>query len=250
MAAVLAHSEREQSPGAPSGGGWRALLDLSVPEFAWEFLRRNPDYRANYARASAGEQALQDRWGLKFPADPRLPADRAGVFWRPEVAPGVVVPLQEARLRSARALPAQASKAVSRRDEDGLHLRLASGLQLLLRGEARPESPLVVMLAFDEDFGLRVRAVEALERLWKGRSETPSRLTAGQRARLARSLLALDGSLRHDSYRAIAEEIFDAPAPLSADFRTASVRDVTIRLVRSGRSLMSGGYLKLLKAGL
>ncbi len=48
------------------------LRDLSSPNLAWEFLRRNPEYRADYAnpqfRAAleAGSTGPERRWGLRF----------------------------------------------------------------------------------------------------------------------------------------------------------------------------------------
>jgi hypothetical protein len=48
------------------------LQDLSAPGLAWEFLRRNVDYRADYAnpdiRAAldAGAAGSTRRWGLRF----------------------------------------------------------------------------------------------------------------------------------------------------------------------------------------
>lgn len=53
----------------------RALNRLERQGFAWEFLRRNPDYRSDYNRLrSAPARALGDsqgsatpQWGLRFP---------------------------------------------------------------------------------------------------------------------------------------------------------------------------------------
>ena len=48
--------------------------DLTIAEFAAEFLRRDPDYRQDFYSLSdggkcAGEAAaLAQRWGLRFPA--------------------------------------------------------------------------------------------------------------------------------------------------------------------------------------
>jgi len=254
MAAPLARSGPDGPPGGGGDGGWPSLSRLTVPGFAWEFLRRNPDYRAEFARGGtpdgAGEARLSDRWGLRFPVDPALPAARAEVFWREDVAPGLVVRMIADAAGQGRPTRAPQALGRPRRGEDGLHLRLAAGLQLLLRGEARPDGPVLVVLSFDQDFGLRVRAVEALQRVVMGRGQPRSRLTSAQRTRLARSLMALDGALREDSYRDIARTIFGAEALEREDWRTASVRDVTIRLVRTGKGLMRGGYLKLLRMGL
>lgn len=254
MAAPLARSRPDGPSGGGGDGGWPSLARLTVPGFAWEFLRRNPDYRAEFARAwntgGAGEARLDDRWGLRFPVDPALPAQNAEVFWREDVAPGIVVPMVAGAAGQGRPARTPSPVGIPRRGEDGLHVRLAAGLQLLLRGEAKPEGPVLVVLGFDQDFGLRVRAVETLQRLSTGRAQPRSRLTSAQRTRLARSLVALDGALRNDSYRTIAGAVFGAEAMEREDWRTASVRDATIRLVRTGRALMRGGYLKLLKLGL
>jgi Proteobacterial transcriptional regulator-like domain len=68
----------------PDGAGWRSqsatayLDDAERAGFAWEFLRRDPDYRLDYermglhlARETSTELevalALAKRWGLKFP---------------------------------------------------------------------------------------------------------------------------------------------------------------------------------------
>ncbi|OYX01848.1 MAG: hypothetical protein B7Z12_13255 [Caulobacter vibrioides] len=128
-------------------------------------------------------------------------------------------------------------------------MRLASGLQLLFRGDAAPDGPLMIVLSYDEDFNLRVRAVDALRRATQTDAPPRSRFSTEQRARLARSLFALDGSLRAQSYRDIAAGLFGDENLDSDAFKTSSLRDVTIRLVRRGRSLMAGGYLKLLRAG-
>lgn len=254
MAAPLARSRPDGPPGGGGDGGWPSLARLTVPGFAWEFLRRNPDYRAEFARdrisGGAGEPRLDGRWGLRFPVDPMLPASSAEVFWREDVAPGLVVPMIADTAGQGRPARSPATVGRPRRGEDGLHMRLAAGLQLLFRGDARPDGPVLVVLSFDQDFGLRVRAVEALQRASAGQGQPRSRLTAAQRTRLVRSLVALDGALREDSYRDIARTVFGAEALEREDWRTASVRDVTIRLVRTGKALMRGGYLKLLRQGL
>ncbi len=49
-----------------------ALSRLDRAGFAWEFLRRNPDYRADYKRVvregqgGAADAAVGERWGLCF----------------------------------------------------------------------------------------------------------------------------------------------------------------------------------------
>lgn len=246
MAASRASTGVGRPPGGAFGGGWRALLGLTVPALCWEFLRRNPDYRAEFERHERYGGAIDRRWGLSAAADPTLSADEGRVVWRADVAPGLVVPVEPAafgRPRSSRVL-----RSTPIAGEDGDHIRLPSGLQVQFRGGARPTQPLVVVLAYDEDFRLRVRAADALRRADLTDTPPRSRLSSTQRERLARALFALDGALGRRSYREIAQDLFGGDLA-GSDFKTASVRDVTIRLVRRGRALMAGGYLTLLRGG-
>jgi hypothetical protein len=246
MAAAHATSGTERTPGGNDGGGWRALLRLTIPSLCWEFLRRNSAYRLHFEDLKRGG-ALETRWGLSAPADPDLSAEAARVVWRADAAPGLVVPLERRSFGAAKALPAVNGAPVD--GADGRHLRLASGLQLQFRGDAAPDGPLMIVLSYDDDFNLRVRAVDALRRATQTNAPPRSRFSTEQRARLARSLFALDGSLQAQSYRDIAVGLFGDDNLDRDDFKTSSLRDVTIRLVRRGRSLMAGGYLKLLRAG-
>ena len=69
----------------PVAFNWRSptesdyLKHLDRPSFAWEFLRRNPDYQDDYATIVRGaatdagsggmtSEALAWRWGLAFPS--------------------------------------------------------------------------------------------------------------------------------------------------------------------------------------
>jgi hypothetical protein len=74
-----------------SNEGWRSderyksLDGCSAPDLAWEFLRRNPDYRSEFKQthevASAGSQradpARWARWGLSFRRRPAAARVRA-----------------------------------------------------------------------------------------------------------------------------------------------------------------------------
>ncbi|PZR36650.1 DUF2285 domain-containing protein [Caulobacter segnis] len=251
MAVSAAASEAGQPPGERRGGGRRH--DIGAPGLAWEFLRRNPEYHLTYAgwRQERREPTapIDRRWGLRFAADPRLGAEEAAVFWLPEVAPGVVLRLEAGEGGSAAAAKSLPTGQLMRA-EDGLHLRTAWGLQVLVRGGDPIDRPLVVALTYDEHLRLRVRAVDALERLSAGRPPPKSHLTRAQFARLDRCLVALDGTLAGQSYRTIAEKIFGRRALVGEPWKTAAIRGATIRLVQTGRALMNGGYLKLLRGGL
>lgn len=247
MATPNATSGSDWPSGGSRDGGWRALLPLTVPSLCWEFLRRNRTYQEHFQSLMSGAASLDYRWGLAAPADPRLAADKARVVWRADVAPALVVPMEERSFGRAKTLPEGVDGPVAA--EDGRYLRLPSGLQVQLRGDATPAGPLVVVLSYDSDFNLRVRAVDALRRAETTNAPPRSRFSAEQRARLARTLFALDASLQAQSYREIAAGLFGDDVRADEDFKASTLRDVTIRLVRRGKSLMAGGYLKLLRAG-
>ncbi|WP_268761085.1 transcriptional regulator domain-containing protein [Caulobacter sp. Root1455] len=62
--------------------------DPDRARMAWEFLRRNPDYRADYRSWRAGAAiGVAERWGLRAPLDPDLRDIDAGAIWRADGAP-------------------------------------------------------------------------------------------------------------------------------------------------------------------
>ena len=69
-----------------SPAAYAYLSDLTPPALAWEFLRRSPEYRADYERmqgedalgtvSEAASADLARRWGLRFPGRSRAPRRR------------------------------------------------------------------------------------------------------------------------------------------------------------------------------
>jgi hypothetical protein len=110
-------------------------------------------------------------------------------------------------------------------------------------------SAAAALIPLDARFPVRVEAALQLWRDLNGHSASSRTdpLTRQRRQRLALSLRALDGRLAGHPYRAIAAGLFgDARVPKGRAWKTHDLRDRTIRLVRSGTSLMRGGYLDLL----
>ncbi len=62
-----------------SGAAYDDLDDLSLRGLAWEYLRRNPDYVAEYENGTStepGEANIAEScksWGLRFPGRPEPP---------------------------------------------------------------------------------------------------------------------------------------------------------------------------------
>ena len=56
-----------------SPAAYRHMDDVSVAGFAWEYLRRDEEYRRDFQNVRHGAdvsrfEAFSQRWGLRFPA--------------------------------------------------------------------------------------------------------------------------------------------------------------------------------------
>jgi hypothetical protein len=111
---------------------------------------------------------------------------------------------------------------------------------------AREGDPLVCVLPLGDAAVIGAQAALAFWRHVAGRRAVPWR----RDPRLDRSTLALralDGRAGGASYRALAEVLFGPQRVSGQAWKTSSVRDATIRLVRTGFSLMAGEYRRLLR---
>ena len=192
--------------------------------------------------------------GFRFAVDPQLTANQAAVFWSPEALPAVV-PLAATHVAAAHPLDIRALGEVlsERVGADGRHLivRSTDGDELRLLVSDPSDRPLAVVLPLGDD--LPTRAAAAL-RLWahlvgQGGAAEPElqSLTRQRRDRLLLIVRALDGHLDRASYREIAEALFGTDRIEREAWKTSSLRDRTIRLVRNGVALMRAGYRKLLR---
>jgi hypothetical protein len=133
---------------------------------------------------------------------------------------------------------------------EGLHIRLPGDHQLWLL-DKRPDQPLAVVISLDDDLPLRAASALPLHQLITDKKVGPPpqshRLTAQQRKRLILMLLALDGHLSQASYREIASALFDAGIASEKGWKTHPIRAKTIRLVREAKTMVSQGYLRLLR---
>lgn len=169
------------------------------------------------------------------------------MFWRPEIAPAVVVRLAPAPSDSDHALSLAGYDIIERPAEEGLHVRMALGPQLLLPNGADPAQPLAAVVPLDDRLSVRSAAVKRLYDTLRSGAQPTYRLTAAGRLRFKRILRALDARAVGASYRDIAEHILGAREADSAAWRMSSARDVAIRLCRTGARLVRGGYLALLR---
>jgi hypothetical protein len=136
-------------------------------------------------------------------------------------------------------------------DEHSRHLIVRSGdeeLRLCVC-TLQPDQSLSVVIPLDADFLVRAAAASRLWARMQGRpsGEASGSFTKQRRDRLTLMLRALDGHLAAASYREIAEVLFGARRLEREPWKTSSLRDRTIRLVKGGIALMRDGYRKLLR---
>lgn len=240
---------------------YAGLDDLSPADLAWEFLRRNPDYRADYAAFRqdgylSGGPDLGDRrfarWGLSFPADPAQPATLEPVFWSPGVYAQTIV-LAAAPRGAAQAIPYRPATwpgaFVEHAGHDGRHavLRAADGPhRLWIPQPIRDGAPVACVVPLGADAAQGAAAIVRFWRAVSGAGAAGAPLPDSRLRRLRLSLKALDGHDQGASYRALAETLFGAQRVAAEAWRTSSLRDATIRLVRTGQLLAGGQYRRLL----
>jgi Uncharacterized conserved protein (DUF2285)/Family of unknown function (DUF6499) len=240
---------------------YRKMLNAEAADFAWEYLRRNSDYREDYRKRQniesivAADPTFRQQWGFLFAADPDQAFDAQTIFWAPEVLPTVL------RVGSGRAAAysrpydvdvGELSDADLRRASDGWYAVLRIGgvtHRLWWRRLPAKRAPIILELPLDTDFDLQSRAAY---RLWSAiakrtLAESHSSLLLRRRQRLTLAIRALDGRIEGNSYRAIAEGLFGASRIPQQSWKTHDLRNRTIRLVQTGLSLMRGGYRALLR---
>ncbi len=236
---------------------------LSRDAWAWEFLRRNPDYRAAWAhmlgRASR-VPSLAARWfGLVTFEDPDRTAAEARCLWLPDVSSLVLPVWAEHRRMTADAVAQDLSAlrpraAVHLTDGAVQHVLFTEEgrrLQLLVHGEMLFGPVLLTTdcLVAPAALGRRLLLLRRVSDFMAYGRLAPTLYPPEPRAwRLTTVLRALDGSLAQAPLRAIAEAVFE-PEDIAAGQRrsTACLKQVVRRAVRHGRWLMQDGYLSLLK---
>lgn len=248
---------------------YASLRDADRSVFAWEWLRRDPEYRRAAAASgpfgagrsmptrSADERAA--RWGLHAFEQPELAGPHARPVWRREVYP-LVLP----------ACAADEGPAGDRFDLERFEccatwLKGRSGTEhvLLSDGIHRLRLDIVAgtiddgpVMLFFQLAGMRsVRApllvLRQLVALW--RSGRFSRALHPQEARASRWILLLrthDALAAGAGQREIAERLLDRDAGVRRwRIEAPALRSRVQRLAREARKMAAGGYLSLLGSG-
>ncbi|HBP6416825.1 TPA: DUF2285 domain-containing protein [Pseudomonas aeruginosa] len=230
------------------------VLHLDDLALAWEYLRRNPEYRRDWRDRQRRPEAAQ-RWGLRQLEDPRLDARDAHPAWFPEHPELIhlypdVDPMPDSvafdfwRIPGSKGLIHDGRRLLLTIRWPGCFLRLtvAPGLEQgmayvhAVRACARPCA--------------RFRAIAAeLDRLAVAADAAP---LAAARCRPCPAVLlelqtlqALDATLAGASLREVAAGLFGPVAVTGGWHADGGLRSKVRRLVRRGRELMHGGYRRL-----
>lgn len=238
------------------------LLRADRAAFAWEWLRRDPAYRAAATWAiEAGGRAATARdpatWGLHAFEAPGLAAPFARPVWRRERYPWVLQVFAEAPAAPSDAVDLLATSSMPAMvvGPDGReHLLISDGfrfirldvlegtvrrgavqLRYLLSGLASAEKPLL--------------SLRRLLTFWRtGRFSSRLHLTDPRARRLVLLLRAHDAVAAGAGQREIAAELIspDAGGPRWR-IREPTLRSRAQRLVRSARAMADGGHFTLLR---
>lgn len=170
------------------------------------------------------------------------------MFWAPEADLATVI-LTPSPLTTGVPSIALAAADQGRIDAAGRCLILGDGadaVHLTLLNRARPGRPLAVIVPLDADLPARIAAAVGL---WRhlGTGRGPRGLTAQKRQRLIQMLRAVDGRRCGAAHREIAAALFGAARVAGEPWKTSSLRDTTLRLVRDGLHMVNGGYRGLLR---
>ncbi|MBB1606244.1 MULTISPECIES: DUF2285 domain-containing protein [Pseudomonas] len=230
------------------------VLHLDNLGLAWEYLRRNPEYRRDWRDRPRRPEVAQ-RWGLRLLEDPSLDARDAHPAWFPDHPELIqlypdVDPMPDSvafdfwRIPGSKALVHDGRRLLLTTRWPGCSLRLtvAPGLEQgrayvhAVRACARPCA--------------RFRAIAAeLDRLAVAADAAPlaaARCRPSPAALLElHTLQALDATLAGASLREVAAGLFGPAAVADSWHADGGLRSKVRRLVRRGRTLMHDGYRRL-----
>ncbi len=226
------------------------LLHLDGPALAWEYLRRHPDYGADWHRHRHKSPHHAARWGLRLLEDPTRDARDAYPDWldgpalvqlHPDADPAPNAPpfrlwdipghkqlhQNDARLRLTVRAPGRSARlALAPTLRDGLAYTQTQPNTQAVRGTQARDAPLDELTAArDRGLALERPSADALLEL--------------------HTLQALDGHLAGASAQEIARAMF-GPGP-DDWYADGGLRSKVRRLLRRGQRLMAGDYRRLLQ---
>ncbi|QLQ01633.1 MAG: DUF2285 domain-containing protein [Thiobacillus sp.] len=234
------------------------VLHLDGPALAWEYLRRNPEYRRVWQRHRRRPQYEAHRWCLRLLEDPTRDARDAHPDWFPD--PSSVVQVYPDADPTTDALLFQLWRIPGRKHltHDGKRLVLTTQLvDRMLRMAISPALEDGMAYAYAVRAGCQLRerwrVIEAELAALDPATMERTALATGRPGRTSilhmRTLQALDGTLAGASQRGVAEVLYGITAVAERWYDDSDLRAQVRRLTRRGQTLMDGGYRRLLQPG-
>jgi hypothetical protein len=237
-----------------AGAAYLYVLRLDGPSLAWEYLRRNPDYRREW-HAGTGDVASAAHWGLAAQESPYLDARLAQPLWQPQ--PEGVVRLTAAERQLAHvarfslwALPGLKSLF---HDSHGLRLTLLLGGRIVrvdLACGLGEDNAFAYVITAGPHATLQWQAARSLRSLLEGASHGAGPVVAARPTRAAmahmRSLQALDATLAGASHRDVAQAIFGVRRVAEAWHPDSELRAQTRHSIHRAHAFMQHDYRRLL----
>jgi hypothetical protein len=233
------------------------MLRLDPSSLAWEYLRRNPQYRCDWARRDAGKDAAI-KWRLTAFEDPFLDARVAHPSWQPEPSDTIHLCKDPAprgsggrfslwRIAGRKSLHPVGCCLV-------LSIALSSGtLRIAIERNLCGDDDYAYVIRPGAHAQQQLHGLMQCDALLQGRA---SRCTAAvlpaNRVAIAhmRSLQALDGILAGASHREIAAALFGVSRIESDWHADGELRAQVRHLIRRGEAWRQAGYVDLLKSDL
>ena len=229
------------------------VLHLDGPALAWEYLRRNPDYRRDWLLRRRHPDTAQ-RWGLRWLEDPSLDARDAHPAWFPDHE--TVVQLYPDADPPCDALPFEFWRIPGHKQliHDGrrlvLMVRLPGGLLRMALAPGLDEG-MAYVHAFRGSHSPceYARALAStLDQLATARAEpVAAAKPRPSQAELTElyTLQALDGTLAGASLRTVAEALFGSDTVTDHWDADGGMRSRVRRLVQRGKKLVECDYRSL-----
>ncbi|AMN47093.1 hypothetical protein ACG33_08285 [Steroidobacter denitrificans] len=230
------------------------VLHLDGPALAWEYLRRNPDYRRDWLRRRRRPEAAHG-WGLRLLEDPALDARDAHPAWFPDHDAVLQLYPDADPPPDAHAFEFWRVPGWKHLIHDGRRLALvarwpgccarlvlapglADGMAYLYTVRAC-SAPCARYRAFAAELDKLTMAAVAAPRAAARSRPTPAALLE------LHTLQALDATLAGASLRETAVGLFGTDAVADGWHADGGLRSRVRRLVQRGQSLMRGGYRRL-----
>ncbi|RFP08389.1 DUF2285 domain-containing protein [Duganella sp. BJB488] len=244
----------------PSSDHWHPsaaylyVLNLDGPALAWEYLRRDPDYRCDWLSRLRHPDTVR-RWGLRTLEDPGQDARDAHPAWFldhdtvVQLYPDADPPPNASRFEFWR-IPGHKQLIY-----DGRRLVLVARqpgccLRLALAPELEDGMAYVYAIRACQAPCVRYRALSGeLDKLQAASNPTPAGAVKPRPSPSSllelHTLQALDGTLAGASLRTVADVLFGPDAVAEGWHADGDLRARVRRLVQRGKKLMRGGYRRL-----